>query len=177
MIGGFVNRRWILMSVVVAIGVAVDQCAKRLAHAWLRDRGVVPLIDGYFDLRYSRNPGIFFGLGSEFADVLRMVVLIGGSLLAIGLILEIFRKASDTSRFLRWALMLLLAGACGNLIDRIREGEVIDFFHLHWQEVFHWATFNVADVLIVIGLVLLIIDVFQKRQSSPRSSSFFKAGE
>jgi len=166
-----VIKRWTVLSVVVATGIAVDQYTKYLAHTVLSHRGIVPIIEGFFDLRYSRNPGIFFGLGSQISDKVRLFLLIGGSLLAIGLIVELFRKTQETQRFLRGALMLLLSGACGNLIDRVLHGEVVDFLHLHWQEVFHWATFNVADILIVIGLVLLFIDMFQKRQSRSGTSS------
>ncbi len=170
-------KRWIVLAVVVATGIFIDQYTKYLAHTLLYSRGIVPVVEGFFDLRYSRNPGIFFGLGSQISDTVRLFLLIGGSAVAIGLIVELFRKTQATQRFLRWALMLLLSGACGNLIDRVLEGEVIDFLHLHWREVFHWATFNVADILIVIGLVFLFIDIFQRRQPISRASSHSKASE
>lgn len=157
-------RRWIVLSVVVTTGIAIDQFTKFLAHTHLYNSGIVPIIDGFFDLRYSRNPGIFFGLGSQIPDNVRLYLLIGGSLFAIGLIIELYRKTRATQRFLSWALMFLLSGACGNLIDRVLEGEVVDFLHLHWREVFHWATFNIADILIVIGLILLFFDMFEKRK-------------
>lgn len=170
-------KRWVVLVSVVATGISIDQYTKYLAHTQLFNRGIIPVIDGFFDLRYSRNPGIFFGFGSQISENVRLVLLIGGSLLAIGLIVELFRKTKETQTFLRWALMLLLSGACGNLIDRVLEGEVIDFLHLHWQEVFHWATFNVADVLIVFGLLLLFIDIFQKRQPVSRAASPSQASE
>jgi signal peptidase II len=168
-----VIKRWGLLLVVVLAGVIADQTTKHLAYERLHEFGIVPVIEGFFDLRYSRNRGIFFSLGADISGSMRKIAIIGGSLLAIGLIVELFRKTQEAQRCLRWALMLLLAGACGNLIDRIIDGEVIDFLHLHWREVFHWATFNVADVLITTGLGLLIIDLFQKRPSenSPLSPS------
>jgi signal peptidase II len=172
-----VIKRWIVLLIVVATGISIDQYTKYLAHTQLYNRGIVPLIEGFFDLRYSRNPGIFFGLGSQISDNVRLFLLIGGTLLAIGLIVALFKKTQAPQRFLRWALMLLLSGACGNLIDRVLEGEVVDFLHLHWREVFHWATFNVADILIVIGLVLLFIDMFQKRQFTSRESSHSEPSE
>jgi len=172
-----VIKRWIVLAVVVATGISIDQYTKYLAHTLLFNRGIVPIIDGFFDLRYSRNPGIFFGFGSQISDNVRLFLLIGGSLLAIGLIVELFRKTEQTQRFLRWALMLLLSGAGGNLIDRVLEGEVVDFLHLHWQEVFHWATFNIADIFIVIGLFLLFIDIFQRRQPVSQVSSPSQASE
>lgn len=170
-------KRWIVLTAVAATGIAIDQYTKHLAHTQLYNRGIVPVIKGFFDLRYSRNPGIFFGLGSQISDNVRLILLIGGSLLAIGLMVELFRKTRPTQRFLRWALMLLLSGACGNLVDRVVEGEVIDFLHLHWREVFHWATFNIADIFIVIGLILLFFDMFQKQQPKAPASSHANTSE
>jgi signal peptidase II len=62
---------------------------------------------------------------------------------------------------LRIGLGLLWAGGAGNLCDRLRRGEVIDFMHLHVREVFHWATFNLADVYLTVGLALLIVDLLR----------------
>jgi signal peptidase II len=69
----------------------------------------------------------------------------------------------------RAALLLFLSGAIGNFIDRVIEGEVVDFMHLHYQDALHWATFNVADVYITAGFVLLLVDSFRgrKRRVSP----------
>jgi signal peptidase II len=62
-------------------------------------------------------------------------------------------------------------GAIGNAIDRMRSGEVVDFLHVHAGEAFHWATFNVADVYITVGVVLLLWDALRR----PRSASVPKA--
>ena len=69
--------------------------------------------------------------------------------------------------FLTVALVLLLGGAIGNLIDRAISGEVIDFVHLYWRGVFDWATFNVADVLITAGLAFIVADMFLPRRAAP----------
>lgn len=169
---GFVISRWGILLVVVLIGTIIDQYTKYLANIRLRDRGIVTIIEGFFDLRYSLNPGIFFGIGSEISDSIRNVVLVTVNILAIGLILQLFRKTPPGQRALFWALMLLLSGAFGNLIDRVLKGEVVDFLHLHYRDVFHWATFNLADILIAFGLGLLFLDLFQKRvEASPNIPS------
>lgn len=151
--------KWGALSIVVALGVTLDQITKRIAHAELRMRGIVTVVEGFFDFRYSRNPGAFFSLGADMSGGIRRAFFIAASLVAIGLIVHLFRKAAPTQRALQWALMLLLAGAVGNLVDRVLYGEVIDFLHLHWHDAFHWATFNVADIFISAGLGLLLVDL------------------
>jgi len=163
-------RRWTLLGAVVAVGVIADQITKRIAHAELDPRTPIEVVPGFFQLRYSRNPGAFFSLGASMSPGVRRAFFVVATLLAIGLISHLYRKAADTQRALRWALMLLLAGAVGNLIDRALYGEVIDFLHLHVKDIFHWATFNLADVYITFGLVLLVVDVIKPRKAAPSPS-------
>ena len=158
------EKRWMMLGAVVTAGVALDQLAKQLANAFLRGHGLVTVIDGCFDLRYARNPGAFFSLGAELSPGLRRGVFVLASVAAAALIGRLYARAAATQRALRWALMLLLAGALGNLVDRLLYGEVIDFVHLYWRGVFDWATFNVADALIVAGLALLVVDMFRPRR-------------
>ena len=148
-------RRWGVLAAVVGAGMALDQIAKQLAEAHLRGRGLVPVVEGFFELRYARNPGAFFSLGAELSPPIRRGLFVVASAAASALILRLYAKSEPAQRILRVALMLLLAGALGNLVDRVLWGEVIDFAHFHFRDVFDWATFNVADVLLLVGVVLL----------------------
>lgn len=163
--------RWGLLAAVVLTGVALDQITKHLADVFLRGRGVVTVIDGFFDLRYARNPGAFFSLGADLSPPLRRTVFVVASVAAVGLILRLYAQAREAQASLRWALMLLLGGALGNLVDRVLYGEVIDFVHWYWRERLDWATFNVADALIVAGLALLLVDLFRPRAGAGEASS------
>jgi signal peptidase II len=158
------KRSYMLFASVVVVGVVVDQATKVWADAALRGRGFVHIIDGYFDLFLSHNRGAFFSLGQSLPDSVRAGFFICASLVAVALMLQLFRRTAVTQKALRWALMLLCAGAAGNMIDRARRGEVTDFLHLHLREVFHWATFNVADILITAGLLLLLVDLVRSRE-------------
>ena len=159
-------RRWGLLAGVVAAGVALDQITKQLAHAHVRGRGIVTVIDGFLELRYARNPGAFFSLGADLEPTIRRLFFVAASLAATALIVRIYARTPAASVALRWALVLLLGGAVGNLIDRALFGEVIDFVHLYWRGVFDWATFNVADVLITAGLALIVVDMFLPRRAA-----------
>lgn len=164
-------RRWITLCAVVLAGVALDQVTKALADAHLRSRGLVTVLDGFVELRYARNPGAFFSLGAELEPDLRRVLFVLASVAASALIVRLFARTEENQGLLRWALTFLLAGAVGNLIDRALHGEVIDFLHVYWRGVFEWATFNVADVFITLGLALLIIDMFIPRSTRAKAAT------
>ena len=66
-----------------------------------------------------------------------------------------------------WSVPLVISGALGNLIDRMRYGYVVDFIHWHWKDSFDYPTFNVADITITIGVVLLLIDGFRNTDGEP----------
>lgn len=161
-------RDGVLLGAAV-LGVVVDQLTKAWAEASLRDRGTVTLIDGYFELRLSHNRGAFFSLGASLPSSVRAALLLAASLAALAFIVSLFLRTPAKQRMLRWALLSLGSGAIGNMIDRARYGEVTDFLHLHVREVFHWATFNVADICIAAGLGLLVADLVRGRKAAPRS--------
>ncbi len=163
------GSRWGILAAVVVGGVALDQITKYFADTQLRGRGLVTVIDGFFELRYARNPGAFFSLGADISPDVRRVLFVVASTAASVLIVRLYQRARSDQPALRWALMLLLSGAIGNLIDRAVSGEVIDFVHLYWRSAgLDWATFNVADVFITFGLVFLIVDMLWPRRAKSK---------
>jgi signal peptidase II len=84
------------------------------------------------------------------------------SLVAVGAMIVLYRRMPERRPLYEWALGLLIGGAVGNLIDRVRFNEVIDFLDLHWKAT-HWPTFNVADSAIVVGIGLVLLDAFRQR--------------
>jgi len=157
------DRRWALFVGLVPLAVLFDQVTKYLADEHLAGRmgGVREVVEGFFMLRYSTNRGAFFSIGEGLPDGVRVAFFATAALAALGAIVWVYRDAPAERGGLRAGLLLLAAGAIGNLIDRVQYGEVIDFLHLHYRDVFHWATFNVADIYITIGLVFLIWDAFR----------------
>lgn len=115
------------------------------------------LVDGFFDLVHVRNTGVAFSLLSNLDHRWVHPLLILATVLAMGAVLAYIaylpcRGAAPVG------LGLILGGAVGNLIDRARLGYVVDFIDLYWRN-HHWPTFNVADVGITVGVVLLLIDM------------------
>jgi signal peptidase II len=153
------NRR-VLVVVVPALAacgivVAIDQGTKALARS-LVDPGDRTEVLPFLAFQNVRNKGVAFGLGGDISAVvigLTIVVLLG---------LLVFLASRGRSGWLVWLpAALLIGGALGNLADRVRDGAVTDFIDLPL-----WPVFNLADVAIVAGVILLLIDV--ERSGSER---------
>ena len=98
------------------------------------------------------------------------VRIILATLVAIGLILSFFHKLAPGDRFSALSLGLILAGAVGNLLDRIRFGEVVDFLHFRLWGGYSWPEFNLADSFIVVGVMLLVIELLATESERPNTT-------
>jgi signal peptidase II len=138
--------------------VALDQGTKALATS-LVDRGGRIAILPFLHIENVRNEGVAFGLGGDISAVLIGVTIV----LLVGLLVFLaLRGGGGWSVWLPAAL--LLGGALGNLADRVRDGAVIDFIDLPL-----WPTFNLADVAITVGVLLLLFDVERSDRGRKRT--------
>ena len=156
------RSRNILFLVVAGLVVAVDQLTKAWILGSLKIHEGFPVIDGLFNIVHVRNPGAAFGFLAGASPWFRAVFFLAVTVAAIGFILHYFRQNRDEKLSLVLALALILAGAVGNLIDRVRFGEVVDFLDFYIGTA-HWPAFNVADTAISTGAVLLGIALITKR--------------
>ncbi len=139
---------------VIALAIILDQVTKLLAHNALWDPPRRIELLGFLDLVPVENRGISFGLFQ--GDGETGVWLISGVALAVSAGLGIWLSRVER----RWpglALGLIIGGALGNVIDRLRLGWVIDFVDFHINT-WHWPAFNIADAAIVVGVAMLLID-------------------
>lgn len=111
----------------------------------------IPVIDGFFSLQFVYNPGAAFGMLAN-QKWLFVVVSLG----AVGGILYFMRRPEAKQGVLPLAMGLLLGGAIGNLVDRVRYGKVVDFLLFYWRE-WSFPNFNVADIGITVGVGLFIL--------------------
>lgn len=116
----------------------------------------VPVVDGFWEWRLSMNPGSAFGLFSS-QEGARIGLSVVGIAAVFGM-LWMLRKARPDQKILHWALALVTGGAIGNLIDRISFGVVTDFILWRYQT-HEWPVFNVADIVLVVGVGLMFIDI------------------
>ncbi|MBX5490332.1 MAG: signal peptidase II [Chloroflexi bacterium] len=145
------------MFVITAAAVfGLDQVTKALAVAYLEPVGSIPLV-GFLRLTYVENRGAAFGV---LQNQTLFFIVVGVAVVA-GLLAS-YRYLHTVPPLLNVCLGLQLGGALGNLVDRVRQGYVVDFFDLTW-----WPVFNIADSAIVVGVgVMTYYLLFVPRNSS-----------
>jgi len=162
MIGASVPFRFRLLLTVATAILVLDQATKFFIDRTFRLYESVPVIENFFHITYVRNKGAAFGILADSAIRVPFFITVA-TVAALG-ILWYLRQLREDQRLLQFALSLVFAGAVGNLIDRVRLGEVIDFLDVHWYQ-HHWPAFNVADSAITVGVGLLLLDLwFEERR-------------
>ena len=181
------RARWRLFAIVSLASLVADQLTK----IWARGAPVMPdgcdangvvegikagkcwgvpdgFIDSFWHWRLSMNPGASFGLFSSQGGARVFLSIVG--IAAVFGMMWMFKKARADQRILHWALALVAGGAVGNLIDRIYYGVVTDFILWHVGEYdprrmrfeHEWPVFNIADVVLVVGVGLMFIDIYKE---------------
>lgn len=153
--------RWVLFSLITGIGLVVDQVSKLYVDRVMQLYQSIPVIDGLFSITYLRNRGAAFSFLSNVSW--RLPFFIAITLVAGVVILTAFRKMRADQKMAQAALAMVFSGAIGNLVDRIRLGEVIDFLDVYWKT-HHWPAFNVADSLICVGVALIALDMLREER-------------
>ncbi len=143
---------------VALLVMLLDQLSKHLVGLYLQGTQPVAVFPG-LNLVLVHNPGAAFGLLSEAGGWQRwfFIVLSGIIMLLLGCWLCTLHSGQ---RCLAAGLSLILGGAAGNLCDRIRLGEVVDFIDVYYRS-WHWPAFNVADSAICLGVALLLLDMLR----------------
>jgi signal peptidase II len=148
--------RYTLFAVLTVVGLLLDQAAKLYIDRTMQLFDSIPVVTNFFNITYVRNRGAAFSFLSDASW--RLPFFIGITLVAAIAILVAFHKLRDDQKLAQVSLAMIFSGAVGNLIDRVRLGEVIDFLDAHWYS-HHWPAFNVADSLICVGVFLLAVDM------------------
>jgi signal peptidase II len=157
--------RYTLFAAISIVGILIDQITKIAVDRTMQLFDSIPIIENFFHLTYVRNKGAAFSFLSNASWRLPFFIIV--SMVAALVILVAFRKLHDDQRLAQTSLAMIFSGAIGNLIDRLRLGEVIDFLDAHWYR-HHWPAFNVADSLICVGVFLLAIDMILEEKRLKR---------
>jgi signal peptidase II len=158
--------RYVVLALVGSAVVIIDQVTKYLIMQSMRLHESIPIIPNLFSLTYIRNPGAAFGLLAGSSTAFRMVFFGLTSLFALALLGVILVRLPKKDWIGQLSIAGILGGAIGNLIDRLRFGEVIDFLDFYIES-YHWPAFNVADSAISVGVVCLIIHfAFEGKETS-----------
>lgn len=145
------TKNYIVAFILAAAGGVLDQWSKHLAVVYLKDKNSLDLIPGVFQLTYLENRGAAFGIlqGKQWFFYISTIAI-------MAVIIWLYIKIPATKRYMpiRICSVLIVSGAIGNFIDRIRLNYVIDFFYFKWID---FPVFNVADIFVTVSTILLLL--------------------
>jgi signal peptidase II len=159
--------RFTLVFGLATLVCALDQLTKWLVVQSIAYHTSKTVIPDFFNLVHVMNKGSAFGFLNRGDIVWQRYFFLAASLVAIGIIVYMAKTTRLEARSHFLALGLLLGGAIGNLIDRARLGEVIDFLDVYVGD-YHWPAFNVADSALTVGALLLIAVYYRHERKLPR---------
>ena len=161
------------ISLLICISIAII-CLDQLSKAYIQTQfglhDTIALIDGFLNLTYARNFGAAFGFMENSHPVFRDWFMLGVPPIVCAIVLTLIYqiKSEGLAEFKNnmlqlVSLSLIFGGAVGNYIDRLHYGYVIDFIDFHWNLIYSFPTFNIADSAIVMGVILLIISLIKEK--------------
>ncbi len=164
----FDKNKYILVSLIASVTLVLDQVTKYLICKKVPLYSKVEVIPGFFDIIHIRNTGIAFGLFKQIGNDYRVLSLTAVTAVALLLIGYLIFQTRKSQRLETISLSLIFGGAVGNLVDRFRLGEVIDFLDVYWKN-YHWPAFNVADAAISVGITLFIMcELFRNKGAAQK---------
>lgn len=148
------KEKLLLLTILLCVAlIGLDQLVKLWVVQNLLPVGTMPLIPGIIELRYVENDGAAFSL---FSGMQTMLIIFTGLVLLGFAVVLLFRRPKD--KLMYTAMLLILSGGVGNLIDRIVNGYVVDYLATQFM---NFPVFNIADILVVVGVGLMLIAVFR----------------
>ena len=144
---------------IILLGILIYRMAKILAFQTLAQGFQIVVIKDMFSFLYLENRGAAFGILQNKLYFLTIVTII----VVTGMIYYMVKYRSE-SIIARISLSLIVSGALGNLIDRLFYGYVVDFISIHFKDIYYFPVFNVADVLVVAGTLLLLFYLLKEER-------------
>lgn len=157
------KRKLLILLPILLVGVALDLMTKQMVLQHMQLGSHITVIKGFFNLVHVHNRGSAFGLFSSWSlDFVRVffVFTTGIVLVVVGYLWWRLPRDQDLAA---WGYSLIMAGALGNLVDRLRLGEVVDFLDFYWGR-YHWPAFNVADSLVCLGAGFLVLVILREEK-------------
>ena len=165
------RSRFGLLALVTLVVMVLDQWTKWLTLAYIPEHRPIPVIPGFFDLVNVRNRGAAFGFLNRSDIEWQFWLFLGATVVAVAAIIALIRSMRADDRRLVLGLGLVMGGALGNLVDRVRFRAVIDFLDFYIGA-WHWPAFNVADVAICLGALLACLSLWRHpREEEPRKGT------
>ena len=148
-------RKFTILFIVLGLGLGLDQMTKIMVLRLMPLGSRIPIADGFLNLVHVHNKGAAFSLLTGLSAGFTRPFFISITGLVLGVVGYLWWRLPPGCWQAALGYSLIMAGAAGNLLDRIRLGEVVDFLDFYWGH-YHWPAFNVADSLVCLGAAILV---------------------
>lgn len=171
------SKRSTYIFLVIIITIAIDQISKVLVreHVALRSETSmgerIPIIGDAFVLMHVENTGAFLGMGSELNETLRIILLLILPVLVLGFVLRHILKDKSLDNWSLFAFASIIGGGIANVFDRIAFGKVTDFLFIDLGGIFKTGIFNLADLSVTTGMIILVFMSFKKKSSDNKKEA------
>ena len=149
-------NRNLFITLLIIFNIAIDQISKVVVRNTLVFREEIDVIGDYFQLIWVENKGAFLGMGSDMNPTLRLVFLLVLPTIVLGYVIYYIVKTKELDRLSLIAFCCIAGGGIANVFDRIAFGQVTDFFFINLGGVFKTGIFNIADISVTTGMVMLL---------------------
>ena len=159
------KNKYVLLAVIAGLVLTLDQWTKALIVQHIPLYKTIPVIPGFLNITHLHNPGVAFGIFAETHSNLQQMLLMGAAIFAVCVIFYFYTQADRRYPLMLTGFSLIMGGAVGNLIDRIRINSVVDFIEVYAGH-FTWPAFNVADSAITVGVSIFFYYMIFKKPAS-----------
>ena len=156
------SRRSIFIWVIIVFNIAIDQISKFWVRANVTSEK--ELIGDFFTLHNVENSGAFLGMGSELNPTIKLIVLLILPVVVLGFVLRYVFRDKTIDKLSLIGFSFILGGGFANIYDRIRYGSVTDYFHIDLGGVFRTGIFNMADLSVTTGMIMILSASFIYRK-------------
>ncbi|MBO6607898.1 signal peptidase II [Psychroserpens sp.] len=145
---------------LIAFNIAIDQISKVIARANIDPTERINVVGDFFILMNVENEGAFLGMGSTMNPTLKLIFLLVVPVIVLGYLIYYIIKNKEMDKWSTIALSCIAGGGIANVFDRIAYGSVTDFFYLHINDTLKTGIFNVADMSVTFGMIILLLAAF-----------------
>jgi len=158
------SRRSLFIILTIILTIAIDQISKILVRAYVIPSEKTNIIGTYFTLHNVENTGAFLGMGSDLSPLLKLILLLILPIDVLGFVTVHIFKDKSLDNLSIFAFASIIGGGIANVYDRIVYGSVTDFFHIDLGGVFRTGIFNLADLSVTTGMIILLLVSFRKKK-------------
>lgn len=159
------SKRSIYIFLVIILTIAVDQISKIIVRTKIEPGSYTEIIGEYFQLLNVENTGAFLGMGSDLNPTLRVILLLVLPILVLGFVLRHILKDKTLDNWSLFAFSSIIGGGIANVFDRIVYGSVTDFLYIKITDLLRTGIFNMADLSVTTGMIILVIVSFKKKNN------------